>query len=550
MAPDPRVSNGTLWAGLRDSANNGHLKLEPGTAQQCAQHVEDMLEAVVGVRNWIDQNTTVASPVIAESGSGRLLWTVFSMKFGTELRERVDRHRQILVDMGNTFVTAGKRYGRTEDESKASFEDISFTPSGTPPSGAPPKGAVPEHPRKPDSVTKYDSFGFGPEMGRQLGWETLYMICNSMNPQAVADAGEVWHWLSTTLENGFTTLRTTISSIGTRWEGIGSRSAIAATNEYTAASSQLTDDMQRLGDTLIFTSGWLQQTKQNAMPPTPSPPTGDSIGQQMVNELNLIRYQDNFQLYYSDNYTHTTTRIVTLPTPDPVTGPLAPVSSYPVGTPMTEGLSLKDDEIPDPPENNDGSEPPTDGGGEEGGGEGGGSGGGEEGSKPPGHGGTETGTKPPSTPEWSAKTPKSSGGIDESLLSPLNKLPGDLSTDPSRTPGILASALPPVGLQTGTSLGKGGGGISGKGVIARGPVALGSLESKLFPRAVVQAEPRVIGRAGPAGGSHPGTPYGGVPGRTNSDEERKKRSEYLNSTEHLDEALGEHGRGIRPVLDR
>jgi hypothetical protein len=46
-------------------------------------------------------------------------------------------------------------------------------------------------------------------------------------------------------------------------------------------------------------------------------------------------------------------------------------------------------------------------------------------------------------------------------------------------------------------------------------------------------------------------PFGGAPGRSMSDEERERRRvEYLNSVEHLDEALGEHGRGIRPVLDR
>lgn len=559
MAPTPHVSDGSLWAGPRNSANNGHLKLEPGTAEQCAQHVENMLETVVGVQNWINQNTAQASPVIAASGSGVLLETVFNLKFGTELRERVDRHRQILVDMGNTFVTAGKRYARTEDESAASFDDISFTPPGTPPSGAPPKGTIPDQPRKPDSVTKYDSFSFGPEMGGQLSWDMLYMICNSINPQAVANAGEVWYWLSTTLENGFTTLRTTISSTSGRWEGVGSQSAITATNEYTAASRQLTGDMRLLGDTLIFTSGWLQQTKQHAMPPTPTPPPGDSITQQMMNEVNLIRFQENFQVYYSNNYPVTTSRIVTLPTPDPATTPGVPIDSEPVGVPGTEPVPGGEDEQTPGLDGDSETEPGAGGeggGGEENGGEesGGGTGGGGSGSggsKPPGGGDPGTGTKPPSvTPGKPFTTPNSSEGLGQKILSAL-KPPGDLSTDPSKTPGILPGTVPPVGTHTGTSVGKGGIGIGSKGLGGRGPVALGTVESKLFPRAVVPAEPRVIGRAGPANGFHPGAPYGGVPGRTNSDEERdKKRSEYLNSTEHLDEALGEPGRGVRPVLDR
>ncbi|MFI9504697.1 hypothetical protein [Nocardia sp. NPDC052566] len=548
MAPEPEVSEGTLWASLLASSKDGHLKLEPGTAEQCAEHVESMLEVVVGVQNWMNQNTAAASPEIAASVSGRLLWTVFNLKFGTELRQRIDRHREILVDMGNTFVTAGKRYARTEDESAASFENISFTPSGTPPSGAPPKGVVPSSPRKPGAGTKYDSYGFGPEMGRQLGWEMLYIICNSMNPQAVADAGGVWYWLSSTLETGFTTLRTTIASTSDRWQGIGAQTAIAATNDYTTASKQLTGDMKLLGDTLVYTSGWLQQTKQNAMPPTPQPPPGDSISQNMANEVNLIRYQENFQLYYSDNYTQTTARIVTLPTPDPVTTPGVDVGDNPAGTPMTEPVPPKDDES----DGDSGEKPPGDGGdgeggGEGGGGEGGGTGGGGSGGAKPPHTG-DPGTKPPTTTP--GKTPKPLEGIGPNPLAALNKPPGSLSSDPSKNPGVLASTVPPVGANTGTPTIKGGSGIGSKGVVGRAPVALGASTNQLFPRAVVPAEARVIGRAGPAGGL-PGAPYGGAPGRPNPNEERdKKRSEYLNSTDHLDEALGEHGRGIRPVLDR
>ncbi|PXX61699.1 hypothetical protein DFR70_108257 [Nocardia tenerifensis] len=560
MASTPKVSDGTLWADLLTSAKNGKLELEPGTAEQCARHVESMLEVVVGVQNWISQNTMVASPVIAESVSGRLLWTVFSQKFGTELRQRVDRHREILVDMGNTFVTAGKRYARTEDESAASFEDISFTPSGTPPSGAPPKGVIPDHPGRLKPTTKYDAYGFGPEMGAQLGWETLYIVCNSMDPQAVANAAGVWKWLSTTLDTGFTTLRTSIASTSDRWEGVGSQNAIGATNAYVEASKQLTGDMNLLGETLTYTSGWLQQTKQNAMPPTPSPPPADSISQNMANELNLIRYQENFQLYYSDNYTHTTTRIVTLPTPDPVTVPAVDIGGETTRKPAGEPLPVNDEETK-PGGGDSGSETPTEGGegggGEGGGGEGdGGEGGGEHGggdgsggSKPPPVvGNPDPVTKPPGDP---TKPPTSTKGLNEGLLSSLNKPPGQLSTDPSRKPGILAATVPPSGTQTGAPIVKGGGGVGGKGVIGRAPLALGTSANPLFPRAVAPVESRVIGRAGPASGYQPGMPHGGVPGRSTSDEEReKRRKEYLNSTEHLEEALGEPGRGIRPVLDR
>ncbi|WP_107654626.1 hypothetical protein [Nocardia suismassiliense] len=558
MAPEPNPSEGTLWAGLLTSAKNGNLKLEPGTAEQCAQHVENMLEVVVGVQNWINQNTAAASPHIAASVSGQLMWTVFSMKFGTELRERIDRHRQILVDMGNTFVTAGKRYARTEGESAASFDDISFNPKGTAPSGAPPTGTIPNSPRKPDPVTKYDSFGFGPEMGGQLGWEMLYIICNSMTPQAVANAGEVWHWLSTTLETGFTTLRTTISSTADRWQGVGSQSAITATTGYTEASKQLTGDMNLLGDTLVYTSGWLQQTKQTAMPPTPSPPVATSISQNMANELNLIRYQENFQLYYSDSYPQTLSRVVTLPSPDPVTTPALFVGDETPGVPMTEPTTPEGEAKPEGAGGDSGDKPPVDGEGGEGSGGGDGSGGeggeggggtGTGGSKPPTIGNPDPGPKPP--PTNPGKPPNPLEGIGNKSLSPLNKPLGDLSTDPSKNPGIFASTVPPVGTHTGAPVGKGGSGIGGKGFGGRAPVTLGAAPSPLFPRAVVPTEAKVVGRAGPGTGLQPGAPYGGVPGRSNPNDEReKRRSEYLNSTDHLDEALGEPGRGIRPVLDR
>ncbi|MFE9789608.1 hypothetical protein ACFYO7_29945 [Nocardia salmonicida] len=541
MAPDPSVVDYTAWSELPTLASSGQLRLESGAAQRCAQYVEDMLELVVGVHTWIDRNAASASPTIAASVSGNLLWTVFNLKFGTELRERMDQHRDVLTDMGDTFVAAGKRYARTEHESTVSFEGISFDdPSGTSPIGAPKPVAVPNNPTKPGSTTTYDSLSFGPEMGAQLGWETLWIIGNSIDPQSVATAAGVWYWLSETLNTGFTTLRTNISAVSDQWEGAGSAAAISATSEYVTASVRLTGDMTLLGDSLLYTSGWLAQTRQNAMPPTPSPPPGDSISQQMANEVNLIRWQENFQTYYSDNYTHTLTRIVTLPQPQPVLTSSLDVGEYVEGVPV-EALdpgqgngpqSGPDDDIDDTPPTGDDNH----------------GGGGDTPTAP----GDDLGTGPANPhPETEPDLSNPSESLEENPFSTLSSLPDDLAADEfGNTPLLTNTALLPIG---NAPL---GGGVS-KGFVGRGgpgtALTLEQLrhqESRLFPRAASVPDEKLPGRAGPVGGREPGVPFGGHPGRSNTDEKEKKRSELLDSPDNLDEALGQPGRGVRPVLDR
>lgn len=549
MAVDPDVSDNTNWVNLPATAGNGQLLLEAGIAEKCARHVEDMLNTVVGVHNWVQSNAALASPVIASPlVSATLLWTIFNQKIGTEFEERMDRHRNILTDMGKTFVAAGKQYEATEHISTVSFEDISFdNPRGTPPTGAPKPISIPNHPRKPKSGTQYDAYSFGPEMGSQLGWETLYLIGNSIDSQAVANAGGVWYWLSQTLDTGFETLRSNISAVSDQWVGQGSQSAILATNQYVGASQQLTGDMNLLGDSLVYTSGWLQQTK-TGMPPTPEPPPATTPSQQTQNQTDLVQYQDNFQTYYSENYTHTTTHIVALPQPDQVTTP-GVSSEDPSGgveaTPFTDPASTPPGDTP--PNNTNGGDshdqPPANGGGD---------GGGE--TPPEGHvpsGGNNSGGNNPAGTEPNSGTPNLTNAIDKSSL------PTELSTtDPSTvhtdgSPAIFSTGLPPnLNGPLGGQFGKGG--FSGRGgfnsLLAQEQRLLNA-ESKLFPRATVPPEER-FGRAGPGNGRGSGYPYGGAPGRTKDDEKERKKSEILNSTEHLDEALGGSGRGVKPVLDR
>lgn len=554
MAPESNPSDDTSWTGLPGSAKDGQLKLAPTSALRCAQHVEDMLNVVVGVQEWMTKNVQLASPIIAESVSGRLLWTVFNLKFGTELKQRIDRHHTILVDMGNTFVAAGKRYERTEHDSKVSFDDLSFDdPSGTPPSGVPAPVPIPDRPNKPVSGTQYDAYGFGPELGKQLGWEALWMIGNSIDAKAVAAAAGVWYWLSQTLDTGFTTLRSTISAVSYEWQGAGAEAAITATTQYVGASQRLTGDMKLLGDALQYTSGWLQQTKQNSMPPTPQPPPPTSISQQMANEVNLIRWQENFQLYYSDNYVQTTTSIVKLPDPDPVTTVPDPEDDESPNDDHDQPPTTDDEQAPPPEDETSG-----DNGGDSGGQPPPESGGGDPppsgeqpptGEHPPSDGNPPPVEHPPTGPETPPGTPNPLEGIENNPLSTLAQLPkGPLANEFSgNLPLAVNNPMLPKGGPL-AALGKGGIGGPGRGLFTRDPLAL--QESKLFPRATVPGEAKIVGRAGPALGREPGMPFGGAPGRPTGEEREKKRNEYLNSTEHLDEAIGAPERGIRPVLDR
>ncbi|MGY1982906.1 WXG100 family type VII secretion target [Nocardia gipuzkoensis] len=539
---DPITPGPTQWAGLTGSVDDGILLLDDGIALTCAEHVQDTLGVVAAVQNYIVTNVGVASPTIAESVSGRLLWTVFNLKFGTQLKDRIDRHHQILVDMGKTFVAAGKRFAATENESGAVFDDINLAPPPSTLTGGPKTIAIPKSVTRVSSQTVFDEYAITPELGSQVSWQQLWIIGNSIQPQAVADAAGVWRYLSSTLDTAFTELRTAILGTEDRWQGLAATAARGATSSYVEASGQLTTDMNHISDTLLYVAGWVQQTKEYSMPPTPEPPPPTTVEQQQRNDADLRTYQTHFQTYYSNSYSTTTTRIVTLPTPDPVTTPGVAADEtgngrVPTGsTPQVKKVNLGN-------ENLDGGGAPG-GGDEDGGGGGGGGGDGLPGGQLP-NDDDLTIDDPTDGSNWQNKSLLDE--FEENLLD-LAELNSDPTTS-EHTPGVLTTTPTPLGGSTTSTTGRAG---SGGGVGGRPPVTNLSVnhDPKLFPRATTLPEAKFVGRAGPVGGMPPGMPYGGVPGRPTDSERERQRQEYLTSGEHLDEALGTPGRGIKPVLDR
>lgn len=109
-----------------------------------------------------------------------------------------------------------------------------------------------------------------------------------------------------------------------------------------------------------------------------------------------------------------------------------------------------------------------------------------------------------------------------------------------------------------------GGGGGGAGASAGSPISAKGMttgEDKLFPRAVSIGGTGAVGEALGRAGIAPGAtmPYGGYPmgggmggagAGQGQQQQQRKRPAYLDSEEHLDEAIGEDPLSVRPIIDR
>ncbi|WP_159080168.1 hypothetical protein [Nocardia suismassiliense] len=219
------------------------------------------------------------------------------------------------------------------------------------------------------------------------------------------------------------------------------------------------------------------------------------------------------------------------------------------------------------------------GGGTGGGGEGKGTGGGAgsagskppgSGSKPPGSGGgTESSSRPPSSakemvPGGATGPVVGATGPLSALTKALQQLASGMMSGPSLP---FASGPWDASGPTGASgpfgfdikpAGVGGGSAGGSAAGAGKPA--NPLEDKLFPRAAApgNSTEAVTARAGMAPsaampyGGYPmgGGMGGGAPGGQQQQQQQRKRAAYLDSTEHLEEAVGEDPLSVRPIIDR
>ena len=107
--------------------------------RDCAQWTAQANATVQGIRQKTGQVTDL--PAFSDLPSGSLLAAEFNRK-GTELGQNLDELSQILTDMMNTFVAAGKGYKSTEELSSSDFNGIDTAPSAAFGSNPPEPGAL------------------------------------------------------------------------------------------------------------------------------------------------------------------------------------------------------------------------------------------------------------------------------------------------------------------------------------------------------------------------------------------------------------------------
>ncbi|WP_328393388.1 hypothetical protein [Nocardia sp. NBC_00416] len=305
MSGDNNTTN--PWPAIAESAREGVLKFEDGVALRAANRAADAIGGVRAIRAVAETMDNMSR--LSDQDSGEALALQFSGR-AVELARILDKHIDILEDLVETFVAAGKMYAAAEAENEAAFDDIAVPSDPTEISGPPPVYThIPGWVLFPgDAVPagvlySWESFGFEPnphgveEMTERLQefeefvpstimvehhadamtYEDLYRFGRSILSQTAANWSGQWWWLADQIEDVFSSLLNQINSITEdKWEGTGKERAVTAVREYATSVPMLARNVRLVGDNLSYTSSWLYAT-QASMPKEYNNPAGADL---------------------------------------------------------------------------------------------------------------------------------------------------------------------------------------------------------------------------------------------------------------------------------
>ncbi|MEV0028369.1 hypothetical protein [Nocardia sp. NPDC050793] len=317
------------WSGLKNQAQAGYLKFDTAdalaAARACADLVDDLLGMAAAVTNLRLDNFVP----IGTLTSGTQLAMAFTTK-GNRLRTILKDHADIVTDMGETYIAAGKAYANAEGESESDFKALTdlkmptvagpYTPGARKPGGPDaefdkPNGGFAwkgkdgkphlQHANAesfPASLKDYQGekdpgVTASIENKDSLAFSELYELGRDLDPAPVLAAAGTWHSIANDLLGKLNTLVNAINAGTEAWEGQGAAAAATAIKNYSDGVQPLATSMIAMSQNLDYSAQWLHLTKLS-MPSSPDP--GDCCPGRVTR-----RYRDEWQKHYGEGMKNT-----------------------------------------------------------------------------------------------------------------------------------------------------------------------------------------------------------------------------------------------------
>ncbi|MGO4615053.1 hypothetical protein AB4305_11955 [Nocardia sp. 2YAB30] len=536
-----------LWGKVASGARAGNLRFDRQTVVDLMNGARDLVAQLKGVQQLATRDSFAPVSGVRD---GSDVAARFHSKATEELVGVLDSHLAVLDDQAAAFRAVGARYHNTEVINAEEFAKIR------------PKTLSASKKELLGSGTLTTAYrpGMAPD-GVAIRWvdpmsksyRELYEWGTSINWYSVINAQKMWNKVSGHVREGFEDYQAVLDRVtnvkhgGTVvWEGGGADAARKAIRRYIKDIDSLDTAMTGVGDKLSTTAAVLQRA-YNVFKDLPNPAQLTQQQQQDLESGDLWALRMLMKLNYTSGLQSSTSGIPPLPHPvSPVTDGTDPTKRRNGTAPVTipddriTGVRIRSEDehlIP--------------------------------GTRPLDDVGPEVGL--PTGPDVDGTQPFEPDGLSNYPAGIADR-PRDLGQDArsgiadpafmgARDPqamagrgGPRAAGLPAPSTARPTPRPTGGRGLGGGGSAGGGPRA-GELSKRpaaqLFPRAgTPSVEP--AGRAGPRAGvpGSPGAPAPAARRRDREEDKEHKSAEYLNSEEHLGDAIGQLPPSYRPVVDR
>ncbi|MFI9508642.1 hypothetical protein [Nocardia sp. NPDC052566] len=555
----------TLWRrDVAGAARAGELIIDPAELAKIKTALHQTIARVKGIRNLA---LGVPTGRVSSFHDGRDIGERIHLKSVSDLAQVLHAHTVVLDDMADVMHVVQYVMGATERHNKKIFDltipdrqAIAAENIGVPEEAAGLWKTV-----KPGrQLVNADEHQVNWDIPQTKTYAQLYDLGQHIDPTIVTAAQALWYSMTTKLTESFGELTAVLDASHRGWAGEGASAARRASGRYIDDVGKLTSAMNGVTGKLqdIFTA--LLNTR-HAMPQTPPIPEGTVVTPEVALAVNQQKTRTpGYQLAMMVNYTTpllAATGFDELPRPtSPVSGTSTDPSTQ--GLPGANGLTGEtgtgpgNTDVPGrpgPPSGPGLAQDPT----------------------APGNGTSPVGSGEPEMPGDSGKPGATGDGPGDSRLasaidaaadkagrengdrSGLGDL-GQRSTDSHALAAMPGNAAGRTGDAAKSSLANSRplaaglrAGAAGPGSGPRaGDLTKQALAQRMFPRAGLPAE-ELAGRTRAGLPGAPGVPGVPVSRRGDGGEEGEHKSaDYLNSEEHLNEAIGPLAPIYRPVVDR